>query len=112
MTMISKNVEIPCNVEFVLHKVVPIRLDECQSLVVDKDDCGNYEMDYDTRGVDWEEKYSEQHWTILDLINELKSYVNYDLAMTGLNTKKGKHLQRILKECEDWEEVQHTIEQA
>lgn len=63
-----------------------------------------------TAGIDWEEEYKDNCFTIPEMLDELKIYVEQDLAMTGKNTSKGRHLQSMLKACQGWKVVETEIE--
>lgn len=55
---------------------------------------------------DLEECYNEKHYTILDLLGELESYIKQDLAhlarYKGSQTKE-RMLNEMLRDCQGWE---------
>ena len=51
------------------------------------------------------------HFTIADLIEELKGYVVEDMKTCAPNTGKGAHLKRLLLACEDWETIEESYEE-
>ena len=65
----------------------------------------------DTSDTDWAGEYSNQEYTVLELIDKLKAYVEEDIKNTSPNTSKGKELQRLLSACSDWEQVELEVEE-
>ena len=59
----------------------------------------------DTSDTDWAGEYSNQEYTVLELIDKLKAYVEEDIKNTSPNTGKGRELQRLLSACDGWEQV-------
>ena len=51
------------------------------------------------------------HFTIADLIEELKGYVVEDMKTCAPNTRKVSHLKRLLLACEDWETIDESYEE-
>ena len=51
------------------------------------------------------------HFTIADLIEELKGYVVEDMKTCAPNTRKVSHLKRLLLACEDWETIEESYEE-
>lgn len=85
---------------------------ECRATITIEADISVLSNKYQngTEGIDWEEEYKDNCFTIPDMLNELKAYVKQDLAMTGKNTRKGRHLQDLLKACQGWQVVETEIE--
>ena len=52
---------------------------------------------------DLEECYNEKHYTVLEMLDELKEYVKADMQTCSPNTCKGAHLKRLLEDCDGWE---------
>ena len=65
----------------------------------------------DTSDTDWVRKYSNQEYTVLDLIDKLKGYVEEDVKNTSPNTGKCRELQRLLSACNGWEQVELNVEE-
>ena len=65
----------------------------------------------DTSETDWEEEYSNQEYTVLELIDKLKVYVEEDIKNTLPNTGKCRELQRLLSSCNGWEQVELEVEE-
>ena len=65
----------------------------------------------DTSDTDWAGEYSYQEYTVLELIDKLKAYVEEDIKNTSPNTGKGRELQRLLSACSDWEQVELNVEE-
>lgn len=81
----------------------------------------NYVPEYDdedghtyanTENTEWDKEFENSgHFTIADLIEELKGYVVEDMKTCAPNTGKGAHLQRLLLACEDWETIEESYEE-
>ena len=81
----------------------------------------NYVPEYDdedghtyanTENTEWDKEFENSgHFTIADLIEELKGYVVEDMKTCAPNTSKGAHLQRLLLACEDWETIEESYEE-
>ena len=65
----------------------------------------------DTSDTDWAGEYSNQEYTVLELIDKLKEYVEEDIKNTSPNTGKGRELQRLLSACSGWEQVELNVEE-
>ena len=65
----------------------------------------------DTYDTDWAGEYSNQEYTVLELIDKLKAYVEEDIKNTSPNTGKGRELQRLLSACNGWEQVELNVEE-
>ena len=59
----------------------------------------------DTYDTDWTGEYSSQEYTVLELIDKLKLYVEEDIKNTAINPGKRRELQRLLTACDGWEQV-------
>ena len=66
----------------------------------------------DTTETDWVAEYSNQEYTVLELIDKLKEYVEEDIKNTSPNTGKGRHLKRLLSACNGWEQVELEVEEC
>lgn len=81
----------------------------------------NYVPEYDdedghtyanTENTEWDKEFENSgHFTIADLIEELKGYVVEDMKTCEPNTGKGAHLKRLLLACEDWETIEESYEE-
>ena len=65
----------------------------------------------DTSDTDWAGEYSNQEYTVLELIDKLKAYVEEDIKNTSPNTGKGRELQRLLSACGGWEQVELEVDE-
>lgn len=65
----------------------------------------------DTSDTNWCEEYSIQEYTVLELIDKLKAYVEEDIRNTLPNTSKGRELQKLLSACNGWEQVELNVEE-
>lgn len=74
------------------------------------DELGKY-ISADTSETDWEEEYCNQEYTVLELIDKLKAYVEEDIKNTSPNTGKGRELQRLLSACRGCEQVELEVEE-
>lgn len=64
-----------------------------------------------TSDTDWVGEYSNQEYTVLELIDKLKTYVEEDAKNTSPNTSKGRELQRLLSACNGWKQVELNVEE-
>ena len=81
----------------------------------------NYGPEYDdeddhtyanTENTEWDKEFENSgHFTIADLIEELKGYVVEDMKTCAPNTRKVSHLKRLLLACEDWETIDESYEE-
>ena len=81
----------------------------------------NYVPEYDdedghtyanTENTEWDKEFENSgHFTIADLIEELKGYVVDDMKTCATNTRKVSHLKRLLLACEDWETIEESYEE-
>ena len=81
----------------------------------------NYVPEYDdedghtyanTENTEWDKEFENSgHFTIADLIEELKGYVVEDMKTCATNTRKVSHLKRLLLACEDWETIDESYEE-
>ena len=81
----------------------------------------NYVPEYDdedghtyanTENTEWDKEFENSgHFTIADLIEELKGYVVEDMKTCAPNTGEGAHLQRLLLACEDWKTIEESYEE-
>jgi hypothetical protein len=60
--------------------------------------------DANTDDTNWENAYNNSgHFTIQEMLDELKEYVKADMQTCSPNTCKGAHLKRLLEDCDGWE---------
>lgn len=100
--------EFECKATITLEADVLVETDQYQQYVDCEDGSTYYEFD----GVDWEDEYSKSCISIPEMLNELKNYVESDLALAGKNTGRGRYLQRLLDACQGWKVVETEIEQS
>ena len=101
--------KVQCNVTVTLERKVDVPTQEYQEFKDWDEDLG-YQVGIDTSNVDWKKEYKENCVTLPDMLNELKTYVECDISMTGKNTSRGKYLQRLLEACQGWEEVETDVD--
>lgn len=93
--------DFPCRVDVTLQKDVSISTD---SYIMDGDDV-------DTLGVDWEEEYVSNSITIDELLRELESYIEDDLAASGCSARRRVRLRRLLDACRGWAVTETFVEE-
>lgn len=95
-------------VTITMSKVVTITTDNYVPECDDEDGS----MYANTENTEWDKEFENSgHFTIADLIEELKGYVVEDMKTCAPNTGKGAHLQRLLLACEDWETIEESYEE-
>lgn len=100
--------EVECHATITIETDVLVKTDQYQSHIDDEDGSTYYEFD----GVDWEDEYNKSCITISEMLNELKKYVEQDIANTGKNTGRGRYLKRLLNACQGWNVIETEIEQS
>lgn len=84
-----------------------------QAVVVTNDyvfeEDGVYE---DTSNTDWERAFYESHYTISELLNVLKVYLNDDLKTAPIASDRRLRLIRMLEDCEGWKTEKETYEEG
>lgn len=104
-----KERKFDCHVIVTMEKDVRVPTQNYNEFV-DEDEMGK-RLECDTSETDWEHEYNANCITLTEMLNELKQYVESDLAMTGKNTGKGRYLQELLEACQGWQNVETTIEE-
>lgn len=95
-------------VTITMSKVVTITTDNYVPECDDEDGS----MYANTENTEWDKEFENSgHFTIADLLEELKGYVVEDMKTCAPNTGKGAHLQRLLLACEDWETIEESYEE-
>lgn len=79
---------------------------------VEQEEDGGYSEEIETDDTDWEQAWSEQCWSIPELLNKLKKYVEEELA-TSKNIDKGRknYLNGIINACQGWNVIETCVEQ-
>ena len=99
----EREFDIEC--EFVMRKCVTVTTNDYEP---DYDDEDGRE-DANTENTDWAQAFAESgHFTIQDLINELREYVKEDMKTCAPNSGKGAHLERLLSACQGWETAEEN----
>ena len=94
--------EFLCRVDVTLQKDVSV-----STSAYITDDYG----DVDTLGVDWEEEYVSNSITIDELLRELESYIEDDLAASGCSARRRVRLRRLLDACRGWAVTETFVEE-
>lgn len=91
------------DVEYVLQKKnVKVTTKDYKPEIVNKDE--EIVEPLDTSDTNWEDAYNNSgHFTIQEMLDELKEYVKADMQTCSPNTCKGAHLKRLLEDCQGWE---------
>ena len=71
-------------------------------------DCEDW-FDCDIDDDDAKSLYEEQHYTVLELLNELKQYVKKDLESCKGNKSMERQLNRLLADCEGWMNIETQV---
>lgn len=99
--------EFDIDVEFVMHKTVTVKTNDYVPEYDDEDgrECAN------TENTDWKNAYDNcGHYSIQEMLEELKQYVVEDMKTCSPNTCKGASLKRLLESCDGWETIESTFE--
>ena len=55
-----------------------------------------------TKDTNWVEIFQDQHFTLQDLLGELKSLAQEKLSQVGEYTSTGRYLKSVIEACDDW----------
>lgn len=100
-----------CNVVVTLSKIEYIPT--CQYAEVYEDEDGYTSCEcVPNENVDWKDEYEENCITIKEMLDELKRYVEQDLATSEKDTCMGMYLQRLLKACQGWDVESIYVEEV
>ena len=106
----QKEKAFPCHVSVTLERNVNVPTTQYLESY-ERDEDGECVQDIDTENVDFESEYKENCFTIPDMLQELKGYVEHDLSVSGKHTSKGKYLSRLLEACQGWMEYETCVEE-
>ena len=100
------------DVEYVLQKKnVKVTTKDYKPEIVNKDE--EIVEPLDTSDTNWEDAYNNSgHFTIQEMLDELKEYVKADMQTCYPNTCKGAHLKRLLEDCDGWELYDKSYSEA
>lgn len=76
-----------------------------------------YEDDYEDFSVntsltDFEVAYTEQHYTIPEMLVELKKYVEREMQFVEMCSGRARELKRLLADCQGWKIVEAQVEES
>lgn len=78
----------------------------------------DYEIEYDdferqafinTELTDWESAYNETHFTMEEMLDELRRYVEFELITVEPCSRHGRRLERLYNDLQDWEVVESEV---
>lgn len=99
-----------CVVTQLMTKVVELSTDEYEVVDGGFDEDGLFFCDLDASGNDWEKIYRQSRYSILELLEVLKDYVEKDLEKITESDPNYKRLKLILEDCQDWECLESYVE--
>lgn len=88
-------------VGFALEKKCKINTDDYD---VEYDDFEKESWD-DTSNTNWGQAYEESRYTILELLNELRHYVEKEMQFVEPCSGRGRELKRMLNDLQGWEQI-------
>lgn len=100
-----------CNVVVTLSKIEYIPTCQYAEVYEDNDGYINCEC-VPNENVGWEDEYEENCITIKEMLDELKSYVEQDIATSEKDTCKETYLKRLLKACQGWDVESTYVEEV
>lgn len=62
-----------------------------------------------TELTDWESAYEETHFTIGEMLDELRRYVEKDMCNVAPCSGQGRHLERLYNDLQNWEVVESEV---
>ena len=103
---VVKEREFDIDVDFTMHKIATVTTND---YIPEYDDEDGREY-ANTDDTNWESAYNESgHYTIPELLEELKQYILNDMETCSPNTCKGASLKRMLESCDGWEVVEKSF---
>lgn len=64
----------------------------------------------DTKDVDWIQEYTSKHYTVLELINELKMLIDEKLSNKDISIRDRDKYISMRKDCEDWKQTEIIVD--
>ena len=102
----EKDFEI--DVEFVMRTSVTVTTNNSVPSYPDEE---GYVEPADTSDTNWEDAYDNSgHYTIPELLDELKGFIENEIPRVAANSGRGRALQRMLESCQNWECYDKTFE--
>lgn len=95
-------------VSFTLEKECKVNTDD---YLVEHDDFQK-ESWINTDFTDWETEYDNSHYTITEMLNELRKYIENEMRMVEPCSGRGRELKRMLEDCQGWELVESNYEKG
>ena len=91
------------SVQYVLEKTAVVTTDKYQP-EYDEESGHTYA---DTTYTDWEDAYKDSgHHTIPEMLDELKKYIEQELATSELTISRKSLLKEMLEDCQEWELIE------
>lgn len=108
----------PWNQDEQKERTYPITIDQClrkSGVEVNTKNYIEYDFDEDLSNVDWKSEYNEQHYTIPEMLAQLKEYIEADIrtlqkTRTRAQRCKRTRLKTMLQDCQGWELMDETYE--
>lgn len=89
-------------VEFAVKKVVPVTTND---YLVEQDfDEDGYYCGYDFSETDWRKAYKDGNFSICDMLEELRLFIEKELPTLPERSGRYQYLKRMHAECQGWEE--------
>jgi len=82
-------------------------------MTITTEDYANCEGDIDTSDTDWVEAYHYNHYTILQMLEELKGYIENELKSSpNIQRRRLARLKSMLADLQDWNIESEDIEEV
>lgn len=101
-------VDFDIKVSLILEKTCKVSTDDYRKQY---DDFEKWSWE-DTDNTDWAQAYENDHYTLKEMLDELRRYVEKDLCVTEPNSFQSRHLNKLLKDLQDWELVEANYERV
>lgn len=62
-----------------------------------------------TELTDWESAYKETHFTMEEMLDELRRYVEKEMCVVEPCSGQGRYLKRLYDDLQDWEVVESEV---
>lgn len=77
-------------------------------------ECDNFQKEswINTDLTDWETEYDNSHYTITEMLDELRKYIENEMRMVEPCSGRGRELKRMHNDCQGWELVKSNYEEG
>lgn len=97
--------EFDVEVSYLIRKSTKVKTDDYD---IERDDFERQAY-IDTELTDWESAYEETHFTIKEMLDELRKYVEFELITVEPHSSHCRYLERLYDDLQNWEVVESEV---